>query len=293
MVDNNIMESSPCMEIVLHEELAAAALKRHEEYHLAAWYLLRATGKGRGHCRLGDFQAYLKQVGFRRTAIQEIPDRLLGSGLARRRTGKRGQVVLKPLNLQEMMARYDLPRLRWRVDMPVRALKGQGLRHRLFAYVEAGLGSAPKARATFQALTGVSAPTQIRGEQRVGANVRPNYARTEHHAQDRLLCVPEGKERHRSFRDAQSVYLQIPNSVSYPSIPRRKHVIRTPACSPRSEQRAPRPTVRRRYFSDVRTAAKQQIWRGQTEAGEIERPVLVEEDARALSWPGIGVYGLV
>lgn len=268
------------MKVVLHGELAAAALTRKEEYSLAAWYLLRAAGNGRGHCRLGDFRIYLEQVGFRRSTLQEIVDRLLTSGLAKRGIGKRGQEVLKPLNLREMMVRYDLPKLRWRVDMPVGDLKGQGLRHRMFAHVEAGLGSAPKARETWRALTGVSTPTQIRGEKWAGSTVTPNYARAEHNDQERLLCAPEGKERHRSFRDGDSVYLQIANSVSYPTIPRRKHVIHNRACSHRSEKRAQQPTVRQRYFQDVRKAARQKTWRGQSEDGEIVRPVLVQEDAR-------------
>jgi hypothetical protein len=276
----------------LHAELAAAALKRGEEYSLAAWYLLQQAGAGRGHCRLGNFRIYLKQVGFGRTACQEIIKRLLTSGLAKHSIGKRGQEVLKPLNRQQMLARYDLPELRWQVDMPIQALKGKGLRHRLFAYVEAGLSSTPKARATWHALTGVSTPTQIRGEKWGDAVVRPNYARAEHNDQERLLCVPEGKERHRSFRDEESAYLQIPNSVSYPHISRRKRVLHNPACSNRREQRARRPTVRRRYFQDGRKAASQKTWRGQSEVGEIERPTLVQENARVLGKRGIGVYGL-
>ena len=56
--------------------------------------------------------------------------------------------------------------------LEVLGLQDVHLSRRFFAYVEAGLGSSPKARATLQALTGVSTPTQIRGEKRAGATVR-------------------------------------------------------------------------------------------------------------------------
>ena len=281
------------METCLHVDIAAAALKRREEYTLRGWLLLREAGNGQGHCRPAVFRAFLHQAGFRRTQIAKIIDDLIRSGMAARRVNTHGHEVLKPLTLQEMLARYDLPETKWRVSIPLSSLKGKDLRQQFFAHVEAGLGDSPKARATLTALTDVAKSTQIRAQKRAGAKVRPNYTRTEHNAHDRLLCVDEGRERHRSFRDEHSVYLQTDNSVSYPDIPRRKRVVKNHACSPSSENRARQPTVRRRFFTNGRKAAKQREWRVMTADGEIVRPVLVEEDARGLGRPDIGVYGMV
>jgi hypothetical protein len=277
----------------VHVQIAAAALLRHEEYSLRGWLLLREAGNGQGHCRPARFRAFLTNAGFRRTQIAEIINDLVRSGMAARRLNNHGHEVLKPLTLQEMLARYDLPETRWMVSIPLGALKGKALRQQFFAHVEAGLGNNPKARATWTAITGVAKSTQIRAEKRVGAKVTPNVIRAEHNAHDRLLCVEEGRERHRSFRDEQSVYLQTVNSVSYPDIPRRKRVVKNHACSPCSDDRAQQPTVRRRYFTNVRKAAKQREWRVTTVDGEIVRPVLVEEDAQALGRSDIGVYGMV
>lgn len=281
------------MKMCLHVDIAAAALKRREEYSLRGWLLLREAGDGQGHCRPARFKAFLSKVGFRRSRIGEIINDLVQSGMATRCVNKHGHEVLKPLTLQEMLARYDLPETRWKVNIPLSSLKGKDLRQQFFAHVEAGLGDSPKARATLTAITGVAKSTQIRAEKRAGAKVRRNYTRAEHNAHDRLLCVDEGHERHRSFRDEHSVYLQTVNSVSYPAIPRRKRVVKHHACSPCSEIRAQQPTVRRRYFTNGRKAAKQREWRVMTANGQIARPVLVEEDARSLGRPDIGVYGLV
>jgi hypothetical protein len=281
------------MKVSVHVGIAAAALRHREEYSLRGWHLLREAGNGQGHCRPARFRAFLTNAGFRRTQITEIIEDLVRSGMAARRVNTHGHEVLVPLTLQEMLARYDLPETRWTVSIPLSALKGKAVRQQFFAHVEAGLGNSPKARATWTAITGVAKSTQIRAEKRVGAKVRPNVIRAEHNTHDRLLCVEEGREGHRSFRDEHSVYLQTVNSVSYPNSPRRKRVVKNHACSPCSDDRAQQPTVRRRFFTNMRTAAKQQEWRVTTIDGEIVRPVLVEEDVKAWGRSNIGVYGMV
>jgi hypothetical protein len=281
------------MKLSVHVAIAAAALRRREEYAFRSSLLLREASNGQGHCRPARFRAFLRNAGFRRTRIEEIIGDLVRSGMAARRVNKHGHEVLVPLTIQEMLARYGLPETRWTVSIPLSILKGKALRQNFFTHVEAGLGTDPKARATWTAITGVAKSTQIRAEKRVGAKVRPNVIRAEHNAHDRLLCVEEGRERHRSFRDEHSVYLQIANSVSYPDIPRRKRVVKNHACSPCCDIRAQQPTARRRYFTNAPKAAKQREWRVTTVDGEIVRPVLVEEDAQALGRSDIGVYGVV
>jgi hypothetical protein len=280
------------MKLCLHAEIAAAALLRDEEYALRDWYLARAAANGQGHCRVDQFRAFLRARGFRRTQIAKIIKGLVATGMASRRFTTYGQEVLYLLPLRKMIDRYGLGSVRWRVNMPLQELKGKALRQTLFAYVKAGLGESLKARSTLRAITGVSEPTQIRGQKRTGAQVKPNFVRVDLSTIDRMPCVAEGHEGHRTFRHDGSVFIQTVNSVSYPTIPRRKRVVHGTDghCS---DYRAQQPTLRRRYFSDVRKARKQGKWRAMTVDGESLLPVVVAEPDKRLGRELVGVFGLV
>jgi hypothetical protein len=276
----------------LHIEIVAAALRHHEEYALRDWYLACAAGNGQGHCRPDSFRAFLRARGFRRTQVEKIITGLVATGMASRRFTKHGQEVLFLLPLPKMIDRYGLGSVRRGVNIPVQELKGKGLRQTLFAYVQAGLGESPKARSTLREMTGVSKPTQIRAEKRAGAQVKPNYIRADLSTMDRMPCVAEGHEGHRTFRHDGSVFIQTANSVSYPTIPRRKRVVHGTDrhCS---DYRAQQPTLRRRYFSDVRKAHKQGKWQALTVDGESLLPVVVAEPDKRLGRDLVGIFGLV
>jgi hypothetical protein len=280
------------MKRCLHVEIVAAALQRNEEYALRDWYLARAAANGQGHCRPDRFRAFLRQVGFRRSQAEKIVKGLVTTGMASRRVTNHGQEVLYLLPLPQMIDRYGLGEARWRVSIPLGELKGKGLRHRLIPYVEAGLGESPKARSTLREITGVSKPTQIRGEKRARATVRPNYIRADLSTMERMPCVAEGHEAHRTFQHEGSVFIQTVNSVSYPTIPRRKRVVHGTDrhCS---DYRAQQPTLKCRYFSDVRNARKQGMWRAMTVDGESLLPVVVAEPDKRLGRELVGVFGLV
>jgi hypothetical protein len=279
--------------IVLEVAIARAALKRGEEYLLRDWLYLREAGNGTGHCRRAAFSAFLKAQGFGPTQIAEITHRLLRNGLAERRfTGPGHHEVLMPLSKPQMLDRYGLGRSTWRVDVPLADLKGKGLRRRLFAYVEAGMGNSPIARSSLRRATGVSKSTQIRGEKCIGTLVQPQFVRVEPDQIEKMPCVAEGHHGHRCYLVGDSIYLQTANAYSHPAISRRKRVVRG-SCSHCGDKRALQPTSRRRYFTDFRRASKKRTWIVETVDGLTNLPVLVRGKECRLGGYPVGVWELV
>src|SRR5215207_2408919 len=118
------------MDIVLHTDIAAAALHAHEEYAYRDWLLLRNAGQGQGHCRTERFHAWLARNGYAPTTIEEIVKRLTESGFAERRLAAGEHEVLKPLPLPEVIDRFRIGKSTRRVAVDISVLKGKGLRRR-------------------------------------------------------------------------------------------------------------------------------------------------------------------
>jgi hypothetical protein len=285
---------------VIHVELAAAVLRQREEIAYRDWLLLRTAANGSGHCRVTEFRRFLKEQGYRRQNIDQIIQRLKRSGLGRLSLARQAHEVLVARSLQEMMGLYGLEALRYRVSVPIAQLKVAGQRGQFFALVQAGIGGNPVARETWEATTGVSRPTQIRAEKRNGADCRPNFQRVDLQRENesvdealaRLPALSEGHEGQRCFRRDNALFMQMPNSVAYPHISRRKRIVRRALGHCRADA-APQPTTGRRYFSDLRGAQKQREWGCRTDHGWERRGSLVEEDPVRWRSTTVGVWGAV
>lgn len=279
------------MEIWLHVDIVAEALKRNEELALRGWYLLRTAQNGQGHCREPEFRAHLARLGYRRTAITGVMKRLLASGMATVATPKRGgPPVWRPLTAAEMVDRYGLLCNRRQVKMPLDELKGKALRQRLFAYVEAGLGDAPKARSTLEQLTGVPRTTQRRAEKRMGAAVTENYLRVSRGAIEAMPCVAEDRPGRKTFADDASLYFQTANSIAYPHIQRRKRVVHG-SSKHRPRNGDGRKTRRRRlYFGEARAAVRQGCYWTRTDEGVITLPTRLEEPSRIVRGSKVRIW---
>ncbi len=275
-------------------QLIAASLKKHEEYDLRNWILLRDASSGKGHCQLSDFRTYLRGLGYRRTAIEGIVSGLISQGLARRSRNKGGYQVLKHLSLMQICARYQLLRVSERVQVNHADLKGKGLRHRFFAYVEAGLSGRPISRETLETLTGVSKPTQRRGERRMGAQVKPNYLRVEmkdlKEKADLVPCNPENGCR-RSFRSGDSLMIQMPNSYSFPAINCKKRKLRIAYadCQDILEWQT---TGRRQYHTDLKKFGKIHLRFGQAVEARHAPFACVYEGTIRRGTVTVGTWGL-
>jgi hypothetical protein len=267
-------------DMCFHVDLAEVALQRDEEYAFRDWMYLVRAGRGQGHCRLKDVRAFLRELGFGRTAIQDIVQRLLSSGLATLCQTKRGQHdVLRPLTVRQLIDRYGLSASRWRVRIPLHELKARGLRGLLFGYVQAGRGDRPIARATLCQQTDVSKPTQRRGERRAGIAVTPNFIRVDPSTVDRMPCVAEEHEGQRVFRQDGSVFIQTANSYQHPTLTRSKRVVLGTRTSwhCRDSRAWQQTNNRQRYFTDGKRAARAKEWRVHTADGWQRAPVLVAE----------------
>lgn len=283
------------MEVVLRTELVAAALKANEEYCYRDWLFLVHAGQGSGRCRLADFRAFLKNLGYQRQTIADSIAWLLHSGMAKQVRTCSGAQVLVPLTTMEMMDRYGLTRLKWQVRINLADLKGKGLRNLLFVHVEAGLGGNPVARATWEALTGVTPPTQRRGEARMGAQVTPNFERVDvskvDEAADKMSVTAKGHEGRRAVRHGNNLYQQIPNSVSYPKIARKR----------RDKRRASTDNCRRiperqqkhgkRYERDLKRAMSTPQVDYRVEHGTVKRPVLAYEGPARIRGDWVEIWG--
>lgn len=290
-------------------ELLGAALRHREEYALRDWRLLVAAGNGQGHCRLADFRAFLARVGFRRTAIAEATASVLKSGMANRTRNGHGDEVLVPLSIRRMLERYGLTGSTWRVDVAAGDLKGPGLRRRLLAYVEAGLGDAPISREVLGEITGVSRSTQIRGERDAGAVVRPNLVRLEAgEASAFVPCTRHGDDdcRRRTFQAKGCTHYQTANSVAYPHVPRRKRRVSADpmrAAGPAGGTRASRTLSRsrgaaanrgKRYHATAKKARRQGSRRWVAPDGtRREEPALAFEGTAVVRGRKVNVWGTV
>lgn len=290
-------------DVSLPAEIGKAALLSRNEYEIRDWLLLRMASNGQGHCRELTFRAFLGKH-FRRTHMSTITNRLVSSGLARRTRTKLGDSVLKPLSIARVLSRYDLPKSTYSVNIPLEALVLRGWRNALCAFVEVGLGDTPMARATVESLTGVSKPTQRRGERKIGAHVQENYARIElsdiEHAASVMPCS-SGNGGRRAFRRDQSLYIQIANTITHPSRQRNRRVryARGKCAEFASQGNCPsnaggQPTSGTRYFATMRKARTTRrnghCWLKSPQGKEI-LPAYLDEGADRLGTRIIGVWG--
>jgi hypothetical protein len=275
-------------------EIGLQALHHNEEYALRDWLLLRIASNGKGHCREDAFRAFLRAQRCRRTNIQTIIDRVVGSGMARRSLANGLHQVLVPLSAADMLARYGVSRSKNSVEIPLAALLGSGWRSTLYTYVRAGLGDSPIARQTLESRTGVTKPTQRRGERKAAAHVQPNFARIDLQDEGAALAVSCSSEngRRRSFQRNQSLYLQIANTVTFPSIRCKKHVVRATHgnCRYHAERQ---PTDGRRYFTSPRRTQNDRLCSLKLPEGKAILPTFLDEGTDRLGSTVIGVWGLL
>jgi hypothetical protein len=230
-----------------------AALLHRQELALRGWLVARhADGQGSGVVSRERFHRCCRDLGFRRDAIRRMETRMVAAGWAASYRSRAGDPMIRITGQHALAERFRL-RGKWSVQVEIPGLRDRSLRALFSSYHAAAIGESPRARQTNTSLTGVSAPTQRKGERKLGATVTPNYANLSVNS-DQLERIPAIKPGQPTPRAGGRQFAQLPNSVSYDiRRVRRPHSGGLPDRGGRTN---------RRYFDEPQQAAKHPFWNG-------------------------------
>jgi hypothetical protein len=259
--------------ITINQALLTAVLRHRLELACRGWLLARhADGQGTGKVRLNTFRTSCRQLGYRRDAIRRMELAMRSHGWVRQITNRHGHELLIITGQRALAERYRVSGA-WSVAIDPGSLRHRSLRAQFFASLEQAMGPGPRARQTMEDLTGVTAPTQRRGERRAGAVISCNYlniAVSMEHT-ERLPVISRGQRMRRS---GDRILIQLPNSVHHSG-----GRMRRPRMGGLEQGRG---RTNRRYFDTPRPALKQRRW--QSHAVLVRGPQLVLAGEVIATW---------